>query len=73
MELEKNVWLKKILIRIYGLIVLLRMLIVSSVFPRCDMLYPTLDMNIKEGIYILDFLREEIDVKRRAEVVDSAA
>ena len=52
---------------------LLRRFIISIVFPRHDMLYPMPDMNIKEAIYILDFLRKVIDVKRRAEVVDSAA
>jgi hypothetical protein len=45
----------------------------SILFPLHDMLYPTLDMNINGGIYIVDFLRKVIDVKRRAEVVDSAA
>jgi hypothetical protein len=68
-----NALSKKPMISIWALFPLLCMLIMSIVFPRHDMLYPTLDMNIKGGIYILDFLRKVIDVKRRAEVVDSAA
>jgi hypothetical protein len=51
------------MISIWDLLPLLSMLIMSIVFPRHDMLYPTSDMNIKEGIYIVDCLREEIDVK----------
>lgn len=39
---------------------------------ECYMLYTLLDMNIKEGIYIVQLLREERNVCGRAEVVDSA-
>ena len=45
------------------LLILLLMLVMSILFPLHDLLYPTLDMNIKGGIYIVDFLRKVIDVK----------
>lgn len=39
---------------------------------ECYMLYTLLDMNIKGCIYIVQLLREERNVRGRAEVVDSA-